>query len=70
MAGTNRIIGQPDTRRADRPKQLVLLYPASQRVEEPVLVVPLNLRGVVIVGALQGLIEPEATDFFAPRSSS
>ena len=54
----NRIIDQPDARSAHRPKELVLLCPSPERVVEPVLVVSFNLRRVVVVGAIQGLIDP------------
>jgi hypothetical protein len=62
-AGTNRVISQSNARGSDRPKQLVLLCASTERVVEPVLVVALDLRGVVIVPAIQCLIKPECYRF-------
>src|SRR6201986_1649664 len=58
VARPDRIIRQTKTRRPHRPEELVLLHPATQRIEDEAAEVPLHLPGVVVVGALYRLIEP------------
>src|ERR1700733_9292397 len=67
LARPHRIIGQTETGHTHRPKKLVLLHPASKRIEKPAVVVALQLPGVVIIGALYILIEP--VDDGLPRSA-
>src|SRR6202522_1213137 len=58
VARPNRIIRQTKTRGPHRPEELVLLHPATQRIEDAGAEVPLHLPGVVVVGALDRLIDP------------
>ena len=55
-ARAQHVVRSPQVRRTHRTIQLVFFDAAAQRVEEPVLEVTLQLRGVVIVRALDRFV--------------